>query len=121
MHKNCGNMKYFYLFVALFCNYAASVEGLLGTTTTYYLAASGQELTDDVTRDESAVHNDLSCASRCADDVSCVTFTVCRQTAGKQQQQQQQHYQVSTNRSRQNSRACIRSNCCRQLAAGQKS
>ena len=96
-------MTYFYLFVALFCNCAASVEGALGTTITYmyYRATSGQELADDVTRDERAVHNDLSCASRCADDVSCATFTVCRQTAGKQKQQQ--HCQVSTNSSRQNS------------------
>ena len=83
-------MKYIYLFVALLCNCAARVEGSLGTTITYYRATSGQELADDVTRDESAARNDLSCASRCADDVSCVTFTVCRETAGKQQQQQQQ-------------------------------
>ena len=101
MHYNCGNMNYFYLSVALFCNCAASVEGALGTTITYYLTTSGQELADDVTRDDRAVHNDLTCASRCADDVSCATFTVCRQTAGKQKQQQ--HCQVSTNSSRQNS------------------
>ena len=79
-------MTYFYLFVALFCNCAARVEAALGKTTTYYLATSGQELTDDVTLDEIAVYNDLSCASRCADDVSCVTFTVCPQQSGKKKQ-----------------------------------
>ena len=77
-------MSYFYLSVALFCACVASVQAAPGTATTYYLAAPGQELTDDVTLDESAVYNDLSCASRCADDVSCVTFTVCRQTTGTQ-------------------------------------
>ena len=81
-------MRYFYFSVVLCLICATNVETALGTTTTYYLATSGQELADEVTRDESAVHNDLSCASRCADDVSCVTFTVCRrQTAGKQWQQ----------------------------------
>ena len=87
MHQNKqGEMSYFYLSVALFCACVASVEAAPATTTTYYLVASGQELADDVTLDESAVDNDLSCASRCADDVSCVTFTVCRQAAGKQKQ-----------------------------------
>ena len=80
-------MRYLYLSVGLFWNCAVCTVSALGTTTTYYLAMSGQELADDVTWDESAVHNDLSCASLCADDVSCATFTVCRQTEGKQQQQ----------------------------------
>ena len=79
-------MRYFYFSVVLCWIGATNVETALGTTTTYYLATSGQELADDVTRDESAVYNDLSCASRCADDVSCVTFTVCRQAAGKKKQ-----------------------------------
>ena len=80
-------MRYFDLFVAWFCACAAaSNETTPATTATYYLTTSGQELADNVTRDESAVHNDLSCASLVADDVSCVTFTVCRQAAGKQKQ-----------------------------------
>ena len=80
-------MRYLYLSVGLFWHCAAcAAASALGTTTTYYLAMSGQELADDVTRDESAVDNDLSCASRCADDVSCATFTVCRQRAGKEKQ-----------------------------------
>ena len=86
LHQSHEKMRFFFLFVAWFCACAVSVEVALGTTTTYYRATSGQELTDDVTRDESAVYNDLSCASRCADDVSCVTFTVCRQAEGKQKQ-----------------------------------
>ena len=85
MHQIQGEMSYFYLSAALFyACVAASVDAAPATTTTYYLVASEQELTDDVTLDESAVYNDLSCASRCADDVSCVTFTVCRQTTGTQ-------------------------------------
>ena len=82
LHQSQEKMRFFFLFVAWFCA-AASVEAAPGTTTKYYRVTSGQELADDVTRDESAVHNYLSCASRCADDVSCVTFTVCRQAAGK--------------------------------------
>ena len=89
LHQSQEKMRFFFLFVAWFCACAASAATTLGTTTTYYRAASGQELTDDVTRDESVVHNDLSCASRCADDVSCVTFTVCRQTEGKQKQREE--------------------------------
>ena len=88
LHQSHEKMRFFFLFVAWFCA-AASVEAVTETTTKYYRATSGQQLADDVTRDESVVHNDLSCASRCADDVSCVTFTVCRQTEGKQKQREE--------------------------------
>ena len=88
LHQSQEKMRFFLLFVAWLCACAAAgVEAVTETTTKYYRATSGQQLADDVTLDESAVHNDLSCASRCADDVSCVTFTVCRQAAGKQWQQ----------------------------------
>ena len=82
--KHRGKMRGAYLFLILIWHCLARVDAAVGATTTYYLTTSGQQLADDITRDESAVYNNLSCASRCADDVSCVTFTVCRQTTGKQ-------------------------------------